>query len=81
MILPETDNAGASVVAQLMLERLAQEPIPHQGSPFAQVTVSIGIACTTATDLDYGESLLKRADQALYIAKETGRNRMQVDAG
>ncbi|UUQ64928.1 sensor domain-containing diguanylate cyclase [Pseudomonas fuscovaginae UPB0736] len=81
VILPETDNAGASVVAQLMLERLAQEPIPHQGSPFAQVTVSIGIACTTATDLDYGESLLKRADQALYIAKETGRNRMQVDAG
>ncbi|WP_192842671.1 MULTISPECIES: sensor domain-containing diguanylate cyclase [Pseudomonas] len=78
VILPDTDSAGATVVARLMLERLALEPIAHPSSPFAQVTVSIGIACATKTDLDNWQPLLERADQALYIAKEAGRNRLHV---
>ncbi|WP_017905797.1 sensor domain-containing diguanylate cyclase [Pseudomonas asplenii] len=78
VILPDTDAAGAVVVARLMLEHLAVEPIAHQDSPFAQVTVSIGIACAGSTELDNWQTLLERADQALYAAKQAGRNRLHV---
>ena len=79
VILPDTHSAGAAVVAGLILERLAQAPIAHASSPFAQVTVSIGVACTTPGASDSWQSLLERADQALYAAKAAGRNRLQVD--
>lgn len=79
VILPDTDNDGAAVVARLMLERLALQAIPHQGSPFGHVTASIGIACADGTVLDNPPSLIERADQALYIAKQAGRNRLHVD--
>lgn len=78
VILPETDSAGAAVVARAMLERLNLEPIAHHDSPFAQVTVSIGIACASGADADSVQSLVQRADAALYVAKEAGRNRLQI---
>ncbi|MEE1924742.1 diguanylate cyclase [Pseudomonas sp. 148P] len=77
-ILPETDAAGATAIARAMIERLAQEPVAHQGSPLARVTVSIGIACATDSAAEDGETLLERADQALYVAKEAGRNCLHV---
>jgi len=55
------------------------QAIPHQGSPFGHVTASIGIACADGTVLDNPPSLIERADQALYIAKQAGRNRLHVD--
>lgn len=79
VILPDTDNDGATVVARLMLERLALQHIPHEGSPFGQVTASIGIACSDGAALDIAPSLIERADQALYIAKQAGRNRLHID--
>lgn len=78
VILPETDSAGAAVVARAMLERLALEPIAHHDSPFAQVTVSIGIACASGADADSLQSLVQRADAALYVAKDAGRNRLHI---
>ena len=75
-ILPDTDSAGATRVAKAMLECLSLEPIVHHDSPLAKVTVSIGVACASGNDLVSGQALLARADQALYIAKETGRNRL-----
>ena len=44
------------------------------GSHILSVTISIGVAATTGAG-DTPEALLKRADQALYEAKKTGRNR------
>ncbi|WP_284354803.1 sensor domain-containing diguanylate cyclase [Pseudomonas putida] len=79
VILPDTHYDGAVVVASLMLERLASELIPHKASPFGHVTVSIGIACSDGTALDNSSSLLERADQSLYIAKQAGRNCMHAD--
>lgn len=77
-ILPDTDAAGATAIARAMIECLVQEPVAHQGSPLARVTVSIGIACATDSAAENGETLLERADQALYVAKQTGRNRLHV---
>lgn len=78
VILPDTDSNGAAVVARSILERLALASIAHQDSPFGQVTASIGIACAAGTSPDSAQSLLERADQALYIAKQAGRNRLHV---
>ncbi|MBH3410782.1 sensor domain-containing diguanylate cyclase [Pseudomonas putida] len=77
-ILPGTDSAGAAIVAQAMLECLSNEPIAHQQSPFARVTVSIGIACTQGGELHSYHDLLVRADQALYQAKGAGRNGVHI---
>jgi len=78
VILPNTDAEGARVVAQLMLEALDRLEIPHERSPFGRVSVSIGLACTSETALDSTQRLIDSADQALYAAKNAGRNRLAV---
>ncbi|PNA05422.1 MULTISPECIES: diguanylate cyclase [Pseudomonas] len=67
---------GAAVVAQIILKRLAQEPIAHRTSPFGRVSVSIGIAAATGSQLDTVQGLIAAADQALYQAKGAGRNQL-----
>jgi diguanylate cyclase (GGDEF)-like protein len=74
IILPDTDGDGAAVVAQLILDRLQQENIPHHSSPFGRLTASIGIAAATGSQLYPLQALVKVADQALYNAKALGRN-------
>ena len=74
VIMPDTDSDGATVVAQLILDRLKQENIPHTSSPFGRVSVSIGITVATGTELDHLQRLIEVADQALYNAKALGRN-------
>lgn len=80
VIMPDTDSDGAAVVAQLILERLAHEPIAHPTSPFGRVSVSIGIAMARGAQLDAVQGLIEAADQALYLAKEAGRNRLAKSA-
>jgi diguanylate cyclase (GGDEF)-like protein len=62
-------------------ERLRQLSAGAQVSarePALRVTVSIGVASLSAQDADW-QSLLARADRALYRAKEEGRNRVVVE--
>jgi diguanylate cyclase (GGDEF)-like protein len=74
IILPDTDGDGAAVVAQRILDRLQQENITHHSSPFGRLTVSIGIAAATGSQLYPLQGLVRVADQALYNAKALGRN-------
>ena len=78
-LLPETDHAGAELVAQHVLESIRAANIPHTGSEFQIVTVSIGLACVPANTKESQTDWLKKADAALYEAKCNGRNRI-VDA-
>jgi two-component system cell cycle response regulator len=80
IIMPETDMAVASIVAERLRRRVASEGFAiQQGARSIEVTISIGIATLAAAD-DSAASILKRADQALYRAKRDGRNRVVADA-
>jgi two-component system cell cycle response regulator len=80
VIMPETDLAVATMVAERLRRRIATEPFPiDHGSRAIDVTISIGIAALGGSG-DKAADLLKRADQALYRAKRDGRNRVVPDA-
>jgi two-component system cell cycle response regulator len=80
VVMPETDMAVAALVAERIRRRIAGEPFPIQkGAAAVEVTISIGIAALGSTE-DHADTLLKRADQALYRAKRDGRNRVVADA-
>jgi two-component system, cell cycle response regulator len=80
IVMPETDMAVATIVAERLRRRIAAEPFSvQQGTRQIETTISAGIATLDAAD-DTVASILKRADQALYRAKRDGRNRVAADA-
>jgi len=79
VLMPETDMAVATLVAERLRRRIAGEPfLIQQGERRVEVTISIGIA--TLGGEESAAAVLKRADQALYRAKRDGRNRVVPDA-
>ena len=81
IILPNTDPAGARSVAERLQAEVAALAIPHSASTVAAtVTLSIGVAVALPPVDTDPQSLVVRADQALYIAKAQGRNRLAVAA-
>jgi two-component system cell cycle response regulator len=76
LVMPETDMAVATMVAERLRRRIATEPFSiQQGARSLEVTISIGIAALD-TPADTAATILKRADEALYRAKRDGRNRV-----
>ena len=80
IVMPETDMAVATMVAERLRRRIASEPFAIQdGTRKLDVTISIGIAALDGPG-DNAAAILKRADTALYRAKRDGRNRVVPDA-
>jgi diguanylate cyclase (GGDEF)-like protein len=75
IILPETTTAGALATAERIRDIVATRPIPVNGDREVTLTVSIGVG-TYPDDADTEERLVGAADQALYVAKNGGRNRV-----
>ncbi len=75
VLLPETTREGAEVVMERLRERVANTPLVLEDGRAVHVTVSVGLSALTEEDEDF-EGLLKRADEALYAAKRSGRNRV-----
>jgi diguanylate cyclase (GGDEF)-like protein len=76
VILPDTDESGARLLAGKILENIRARNIPHEKNEAADcVTISIGVTTSEADNTQSGDDYIKRADKALYQSKLNGRNR------
>lgn len=78
-LLPETSTAAALDVAERLRMNVESISVGLADGSLIHFTVSIGVASFRATD-ERIAAVLKRADAALYEAKNTGRNRVCVEA-
>lgn len=76
LILPNTPLHGAVTVAERLRMVVGSVSFPYEGQEL-QISLSIGVATARAGDIL--ETLLERADQALYFAKERGRNQVRTE--
>ena len=78
VLLPDTPLHGARRVADTLRREIAERPIPWAGEGLT-VTASFGLAQTLPGEVNV-EALIARADQALYRAKDDGRNCVRIAA-
>jgi len=75
VILPNADAKGAKMIAEKIIENILLRNIPHEKNEVADcVTVSIGITTGSVEHGQTFEDYIKRADEALYMSKNNGRN-------
>ena len=75
VILPMTSLDGATLLAARIRQALADEALPHGASPIGRVTASIGVSCIRPLPGQSAQELIRSADRALYLAKNSGRDR------
>lgn len=79
VILPETEPAGALTVAEGIRRAIEALRIPHGESTIAnRVTISLGVVTAYPEDAKQVTDFISLADQALYRAKQGGRNRVEI---
>lgn len=77
VLLPSMNEREATVVAERIRECVEAACFPNPGSRVSRyITVSIGVAVQAPAQAISPEQLQRRADEALYVAKQTGRNRV-----
>ncbi len=76
VLLPETDLSEALLLAQRLRQRISDTAITPEHDAPMPMTVSVGVAALAPDET--GEELIHRADQALYRAKQNGRNRVET---
>jgi diguanylate cyclase (GGDEF)-like protein len=77
-LLPGTDEAGAREVAERLRLAIVDAGLLHEASGFGRVTVSIGAASMAPAPRTDAQSLVRLADEALYDAKQGGRNQVRT---
>lgn len=77
-VLPETDLAGAETIAERMRLAVLEQKIPHEKGIQGMVTISLGVVSGLPQDGVDPKKFLISADQSLYKAKVSGRNRICV---
>jgi diguanylate cyclase (GGDEF)-like protein len=75
ILLPETDSAGARIIAERIRAAVGSLVVDADGAP-VRTTASIGLAVHPLHDGGDLKALLRAADQALYRAKRMGRDRV-----
>ncbi|MDR0315591.1 MAG: sensor domain-containing diguanylate cyclase [Treponema sp.] len=76
VVLPNTDENGACLVANNLLENMRKYNLPHETSSVAEyVTISIGLTTGKVEHTQSGDDYVERADKALYMSKQGGRDR------
>jgi len=79
VLLPNTDQAGALVIAQRLRSAVEALHIPHARSPFGYVTISAGVYSAVPRRGAVATTHIRPADEALYRAKASGRNRVCIN--
>jgi diguanylate cyclase (GGDEF)-like protein len=77
ILMPDAPLESAKERGRQILEAIRGLEIPHQGHLLPSVTASLGVAGFPAHASD-AEGILEAADNALYVAKRTGRDRMVI---
>ncbi|MCF6309028.1 MAG: diguanylate cyclase [Sulfurimonas sp.] len=79
VLLTETAESNSSVIARNICDFVRAREIKHENSKVSEfVTISIGVACCIADEALNEEVLITRADEMLYKAKESGRDRYNI---
>ncbi|WP_429160014.1 diguanylate cyclase [Desulfitispora alkaliphila] len=77
VILPNTNAQGAMIIAEKIKENVENLSIPHTNSRVSNVvTVSLGLNTIIPSQDDKIEDFINKADQALYMSKKNGRNKI-----
>jgi diguanylate cyclase (GGDEF)-like protein len=74
LLLPNLNAEQALRTGETVRAAVSALAMPHATSPHRQITVSVGVACTTPNETQQPRDLIEAADAALYAAKHRGRN-------
>lgn len=79
MVFADQDGSGAKVAAKRLVESIAGLNISHEkNDPYLTVTLSIGLSDFLAQTPEEVDLCLRKADEALYVSKNSGRNRLTI---
>ncbi len=76
VLLPDTDLFGALRIAEKIRAAVQALGLRHVASTHHTLTVCLGVACTEGQAFATSRALVNAADEALYAAKDAGRNRV-----
>lgn len=88
VLLPNTSMENAVMLGERLRAKVESLQIPHPDSEYKVVTVSVGVSCCVTPELDdekaddekvevmYPAMLMNAADNAMFLAKQQGRNRV-----
>ena len=79
VLLPDIDLAAAAVIADMLRLRVRQRLFDTGNSGSLGLTVSIGVAAQVPEKNARADTLVEAADRALYMAKESGRDRVMPE--
>lgn len=78
-LLPNTEPDGAMNIAEIIRANIEEAGMEHPSSDVSDyVTISAGVASIVPNSAQSPEKLITAADQALYLAKHSGRNRVEL---
>lgn len=80
IVLPDTNAEGAAVLLERCRAALAATIIRAETGKTFTISASFGVVCNVKDMNMDGETLIRLADEALYRAKENGRNRVEMAA-
>jgi len=76
VVLPNTDEQGAQLIADKLLDNIRSCNIPHEQNEVADcLTISIGVTTGKVEHTHKPEDFFKKADELMYQSKHAGRNR------
>lgn len=77
VVLPETELEGAQQMAERLRQKV-EETAFETSEGNLHVTISIGVSCIPHNEIESAKQMIQFADEALYVCKRNGRNRVEV---